>query len=504
VGINYTGATPNSSALLDLDAVSGANKGLLIPRLTSAQRSSITSPATSLLIYQTDGIPGFYFNSGTPATPVWTSISSGGGGSSQWTTSGSNIYYNSNPGMVGIGSNTPAAKLHVVGTGTTTATCSGLFNNAAGQTTLYIKDDGKVSVGSTDGSAALDVRAQAQPSTFENLFSFTVKDVPNQSSPDDVFAIINATPADGKFAPLIVAQVNTVNDIPPVNFRAQTKVANDVGSFDPMSVFDAYITTNTVSIASVNKPLAQFRNCGLARVSISPTGSIYSGASTANWLINHTAQLVVASTGTTSSTFVAKFQNNATTNLLVIRSDGKVGIGVSNPSNLLELGTDNAVKPNGGSWSVPSDIRLKKDIGDYNDGLELIRKIKPIKYKYNGLACTPSDDKECVGISAQEMQKILPSMVRTQKKELTKGDADKYPYEKTFIRNDKEYDKSDTIRNEKTAKAVPVYEAEILVFDPSNLVYILINAVKELDTVNKTMQDEVADLKKRLDKLEKK
>ncbi|NQX99014.1 MAG: hypothetical protein HRT73_14225, partial [Flavobacteriales bacterium] len=40
VGINGTGATPNSYAMLDI-ASSTNNKGILIPRLTTGQRSGI-------------------------------------------------------------------------------------------------------------------------------------------------------------------------------------------------------------------------------------------------------------------------------------------------------------------------------------------------------------------------------------------------------------------------------------------------------------------------------
>ena len=64
--------TPNSSAVLELVSTS---KGLLVPRLTSAQTAAITLPATSLLIYQTDGSPGFYYNAGTPGLPNWIAIS---------------------------------------------------------------------------------------------------------------------------------------------------------------------------------------------------------------------------------------------------------------------------------------------------------------------------------------------------------------------------------------------------------------------------------------------
>lgn len=62
-------ATPNSSAALD---VSSTTKGLLIPRLTSAQRAAISNPAQGLLVFQTDGAqPGFYYNAGSTATPNW-------------------------------------------------------------------------------------------------------------------------------------------------------------------------------------------------------------------------------------------------------------------------------------------------------------------------------------------------------------------------------------------------------------------------------------------------
>ncbi len=54
--------TPNASALLD---ISSTSKGLLIPRMTSTQRNAIITPATGLLIYQTNNTPGFYFYNGT-------------------------------------------------------------------------------------------------------------------------------------------------------------------------------------------------------------------------------------------------------------------------------------------------------------------------------------------------------------------------------------------------------------------------------------------------------
>ena len=50
-------ATPDASAVLE---VVSTEKGFLFPRMTEAQRGAISSPATGLLVYQTDGDEGVY------------------------------------------------------------------------------------------------------------------------------------------------------------------------------------------------------------------------------------------------------------------------------------------------------------------------------------------------------------------------------------------------------------------------------------------------------------
>ena len=69
--VNATGAPANASAIMD---VSSTSQGMLIPRMTAAQRTAIASPVNGLLVYQTDGTPGFYFyNAG------WQSLNAPGG-----------------------------------------------------------------------------------------------------------------------------------------------------------------------------------------------------------------------------------------------------------------------------------------------------------------------------------------------------------------------------------------------------------------------------------------
>jgi hypothetical protein len=106
VGVGTT--SPHASAQLD---VSSTNKGMLVPRLTTAQRTAIAAPATGLLVYDTNQNQFVFYNGSD-----WTNIPTGsGGGSTSWTVNGTNQYSNV-ADNVGIGTVTPAGKLHVKGT----------------------------------------------------------------------------------------------------------------------------------------------------------------------------------------------------------------------------------------------------------------------------------------------------------------------------------------------------------------------------------------------------
>jgi len=64
--------TPDASAIID---ISSTTKGALIPRLTTSEQNAIASPATGLIIYNTD-CNTINFNAGTPSVPDWVTISS--------------------------------------------------------------------------------------------------------------------------------------------------------------------------------------------------------------------------------------------------------------------------------------------------------------------------------------------------------------------------------------------------------------------------------------------
>ncbi len=108
VAINPTGSPPDPSAMLDVQSLT---RGFLVPRMSETRRNAIESPATGLLIYQTSGEQGFYYNAGTPASPQWQLVGSNAGGSGHWSNNGPHIFYNN--GNVGINTNTPSSRLTV-------------------------------------------------------------------------------------------------------------------------------------------------------------------------------------------------------------------------------------------------------------------------------------------------------------------------------------------------------------------------------------------------------
>ncbi|MFA5853970.1 MAG: tail fiber domain-containing protein [Patescibacteria group bacterium] len=126
-----------------------------------------------------------------------------------------------------------------------------------------------------------------------------------------------------------------------------------------------------------------------------------------------------------------------------------------------------AAKPGGGSWTATSDRRVKKDVTPYTSGLSVIREVNPVNYTYNGLGEMPAGHKG-VGVIAQELQKIAPSMVRTDYRKLNPTDTSK---------------------------------TAIYMVDPSDFTYISINAIKELDSELREQEKEIDELRQELQEL---
>ena len=70
VAVNADGSLPASTAMLD---VSSTTKGMLIPRMSTVQRTAIASPAAGLLVYDTGTKSFWYYDNA-----IWNQIANGG------------------------------------------------------------------------------------------------------------------------------------------------------------------------------------------------------------------------------------------------------------------------------------------------------------------------------------------------------------------------------------------------------------------------------------------
>ena len=120
-------------------------------------------------------------------------------------------------------------------------------------------------------------------------------------------------------------------------------------------------------------------------------------------------------------------------------------VGVDATGNMQIAGAS-ASKPGGGAWADSSDLRIKNVLGDYNAGLSEIKSLAPVRYTFKGNDEEHvDDDKEYIGLIAQDVEDVMPEMV-TRKK----GHID--------------------------GKAV----TDLRVLDTGALIYALVNSVQEL------------------------
>jgi hypothetical protein len=183
-------------------------------------------------------------------------------------------------------------------------------------------------------------------------------------------------------------------------------------------------------------------------------------------LLLENGNLQVAGNSTVRGTNARFFVTNAftvfngTDNTNILAVDGttnRVGIGKAAPNHLLELGVDDAVKPNGGTWAAPSDRRLKTGIVDFEDVLAQVMAIRPVRYHYNGKMNMPTEP-EFIGLIAQEIQEVAPYTVK-----VTEGSEEGY-----------------------------------LFVDGTPLTYLLINAVQEQQEIINGQDKRIEDLEAQL------
>jgi hypothetical protein len=102
---------------------------------------------------------------------------------------------------------------------------------------------------------------------------------------------------------------------------------------------------------------------------------------------------------------------------------GNVTISGASATGGLTLTGGTATKAGGGLWQVASDARVKKDVRTFKGGWDELARVDPVHFKYNGLGGTIDDGTDYVGVIAQDLEKVAPSMVSSKLAKLRESDA---------------------------------------------------------------------------------
>ena len=474
--VNASGDPAHSSAILD---VSSTTKGILIPRVALSAKndpSPISSPATSLIVYNTASAssgsnivyPGYYFwdgsrwtrlvtddkeawglNGNTGTSPVTHYIGTTDLNALRIQTNGfPAMYFDANSNFVGVGDETPGDNFVV------RLNTRAVLPNPSDYSGIQIKPALAASGSANNYGLHIgldkllnrDARIMNYETGGDLWFGVTNNDVLHLKTGSLFVGINESSPSDNLTIRLNpAAVVSTPDNYSGILLHSplQSGQGNNVGlhigldnTFYTTARFinnengDLIIGTNKMDMIHL-KPsnlyvgvntANPFHSFSLMIGSNAVFTTPYDGFSvmTPNNPANSASGLVI---GANPSTYFDKgiwnYDNGkiaiATNDLerVTITSTGDVGIGTTIPSqklhvigNILASGT-----------ITPSDIRYKKNIQPFNSSLQKLNQIRGVTYtfKTSEFPQMGFTDANQIGFIAQEVEKVFPELVVTDK-----------------------------------------------------------------------------------------
>jgi hypothetical protein len=156
-----------------------------------------------------------------------------------------------------------------------------------------------------------------------------------------------------------------------------------------------------------------------------PTALFETSSATGTWLdLNNTStngtNWIILSTGSGNGEGPGKlmFDVGPAANsvsregVMVLQGNGNVGIGTVTPNFTLEV-NGTAGKPGGGTWTVSSDARLKKNIRTLSGALDKLLALRGVNFEYIDPQKIHELSGERMGLIAQEVEKVFPDWVET-------------------------------------------------------------------------------------------
>ena len=379
LSVNTTGAIAEPSAQLD---VSATDKGMLVPRMNSTQRTAIASPATGLLVFDTDSNT-FWFYSGM----AWSNLSGGGSGVPSLIADNDNdtkVQVEKNPNediirfdlggtesMVLQKNSSGSPRLELpnaafntfIGQGAGAATSMGNSNTAIGYEALNADTYGYK-------NTAIGLRA-----LYSNNGGPQNTAIGGEALYNNTTGFIN--PAVGNYA----LHYNTTGNLNSA-LGYISLYSNTTGYYNTATGAGALYSNTSGSENTANGAVALSSNTtGDANIACGMQ-ALYSNTAGYNNTANGVSALFTNTTGfsNTAMGFSSDVASNNLANATVIGAYTTV-----NTSNKVRIGNSSVTVIEGQvDWTFPSDARFKFNIhDDAVPGLAFIEKLRPVTYQFD-------------------------------------------------------------------------------------------------------------------------
>lgn len=329
ISINTVGAAPDASSMLDISSTSA---GLLIPRMTEAEKNGIGSPATGLLIYQTNNTPGFYYFNGT----IWVGLSSGG--AAGWELTGNN--------GTTVGTNF---------LGTTDAQDFAVHTNNTER--IRVTSVGDIGIGTSTPTKALEVSGLSKDESTIGISRFVNNTNPpylelykSRGTTKGDYTIVN----DGDRLGAIQFHGSDGTD-----FSSAAEISAVVDQVTPANndiQAELVFRTGGTSTSDINMVIKSSGNVGIGTTApaqkLEVAGHIYSNGFTDSYVIsdrnttgningfqlmtNATATWTIGTRDSGDDNLFIWDENDATTRFFINETSGYVGVGTNVPRSTLE------------------------------------------------------------------------------------------------------------------------------------------------------------------------
>ncbi|PZR29203.1 MAG: hypothetical protein DI535_04090 [Citrobacter freundii] len=456
IGIGTT--APDASSKLEINS---SNSGLLIPRLTAAQRIAIASPANGLLVFDTDSA-AFAYRTGSS----WLFLKGGDTKANDWSTTG-----NAGTDAASFIGTVDAQPLRF----RTNNVNAGWVDSTSANTSLGFRSlDAATGTGNTaTGFRSLFSNGSGSYNTANGFKALQANQDGSYNTANGVFALNNNTTGGSNTASGVSALYSNTTGSTNTAYGAYALASNTIGNQNTANGYEALELTTTGNVNTANGAFSMaynttgrsnsafggfslFKNTSGSNNTAIGDSSLFNNTTGVSNTANGAFSLYSNTTGNSNTAFgtnslqailigdgntavgfnalginnftsqrntaigfnAGAYASNGSDNVFVGYGAGTLGGGLENvvaigqgnlvpTSNTVRLGNTSTIRYQCFvDWTTISDGRFKNDIKEDVPGLAFINKLRPVSYKLSATTLDNFFHRNYTGKIDEEAKKI--------------------------------------------------------------------------------------------------